>query len=158
MAARLPLASGPKPRLQSGEVPCVLGIDEAGRGPVLGPMSYAVAYWPEEENDVLKKLGFADSKALTEEKRERLFTTINNHESIGYKVTLLEAAYLSHAMFRKYNINALSHDTAIALIREVLYVFLVALFFLPRSLSFSLLFFFFFSFFSFFLFLWTRSF
>ena len=44
------------------------------------------------------------------------------HESIGFKVTLLDAEYLSHSMFRKYNINALSHDTAIALIREVRYV------------------------------------
>ena len=72
----LPLVSTPRLRLQSGDVPCVLGIDEAGRGPVLGPMSYAVAYWPEEENDTLKKLGFADSKVLTEEKRERLFSTM----------------------------------------------------------------------------------
>jgi ribonuclease HII len=42
-----------------------MGIDEAGRGPVFGPMVYGACIWPIELKETLKKIGFADSKKLT---------------------------------------------------------------------------------------------
>lgn len=46
----------PKP---SADGPYILGVDEAGRGPVLGPMVYGVAYCPASYQEDLDNLGFA---------------------------------------------------------------------------------------------------
>eukprot|EP00795_Rhopilema_esculentum_P006568 gene6568-12096_t len=39
--------------------PCCMGIDEAGRGPVLGPLVYGICYCPLDEDQRLAELGFA---------------------------------------------------------------------------------------------------
>ena len=39
-------------------VPCILGIDEAGRGPVMGPMVYGAAYWPVDQDEEISAMGF----------------------------------------------------------------------------------------------------
>ncbi|XP_065826592.1 ribonuclease H2 subunit A-like [Oscarella lobularis] len=101
-------------------LPCCAGIDEAGRGPVLGPMVYCLCYCPTRSLEGLKKLGFADSKQLTEEKRDRLFEIMQaNEDFIGWNTKILSPNTISNAMLRrsKYNLNALSHDTAIDLVR-----------------------------------------
>jgi ribonuclease H2 subunit A len=45
-------------------VPCILGIDEAGRGPVLGPLVYSIFICPLEHEGVLKELGVAGNASL----------------------------------------------------------------------------------------------
>ncbi len=50
----------------------LIGIDEAGRGPVLGPLVIAGLAIREEEESWLGGLGVRDSKLLTRKKREAL--------------------------------------------------------------------------------------
>lgn len=105
--------------------PCLLGIDEAGRGPVLGPMVYAIAYCPIEKNSSLESLGVDDSKVLTESQREALFMKLidkSTAEYIGWAAHLLSPRYISSSMYKRvaYNLNDISHDTAIGLIHTVI--------------------------------------
>lgn len=54
-----------------------MGIDEAGRGPVLGPMTYGAAYWSYADDEDVSSMGFDDSKALTPQQRMGLFDRID---------------------------------------------------------------------------------
>ena len=67
----------------------ILGIDEAGRGPVLGPMTYAAAYWNPDSTDIPSD--FNDSKQLSAEKRATLFKKIQSSDSIGFVLVSLSA-------------------------------------------------------------------
>ncbi len=51
----------------------ILGIDEAGRGPVLGPLTMCGALISSEREQELDSLGVADSKQLSPARRETLF-------------------------------------------------------------------------------------
>src|SRR3989344_7475708 len=50
----------------------VLGIDDAGKGPIVGPMVLAGCLLEEKAEKELKKLGVKDSKQLTQRRREFL--------------------------------------------------------------------------------------
>ena len=103
--------------------PCVLGVDEAGRGPVLGPMVYGISFCPVEKNRDLKELGVDDSKALTEEQRGKLLDKIvDNSDYIGWAIHVLSPRYISTSMYKrgKYNLNSMSHDCAIGLIKAAI--------------------------------------
>ncbi|MDP4012258.1 MAG: ribonuclease HII [Candidatus Nanoarchaeia archaeon] len=54
----------------------IIGIDEAGRGPVIGPMVMAGVLISEDKQDDLRKIGVKDSKLLTAKKREELYNQI----------------------------------------------------------------------------------
>ena len=58
----------------------VVGVDEAGRGPIAGPVVAAAACLTPVQFRVLLSEGLGDSKKLTERTRERLFARI---EALG---------------------------------------------------------------------------
>ncbi|MEB3186860.1 MAG: ribonuclease HII [bacterium] len=62
----------------------VAGVDEAGRGPLVGPVVAGAVVWPapgEAEHEVVRSwlAGLDDSKTLTSETRARLFDLIQAH-------------------------------------------------------------------------------
>lgn len=54
----------------------IVGIDEAGRGPVIGPLVIAGAAVEEKDKTKLQELGVKDSKLLTPKQREYLYDKI----------------------------------------------------------------------------------
>ena len=99
----------------------IMGIDEAGRGPVLGPMTYGAAYWNPIESSTIPK-GFTDSKQLSATTRSSLFSRIQSTSNIGFVARVIHASEISRNMLRAqpYNLNAISHDSAMQMIHAVL--------------------------------------
>ncbi len=95
----------------------ICGVDEAGRGPLAGPVCAAAVILPEDcEID-----GLNDSKKLTEKKREQLFDVITQ-KAVAYSVAfatveeieehnILNATYL--AMNRAINGLSVKSDYAL---------------------------------------------
>ena len=54
----------------------LLGIDEAGKGPVIGPLIIAGVLISKENSGKLRELGVKDSKDLSPGKRNELFSKI----------------------------------------------------------------------------------
>ncbi|KAF7543365.1 hypothetical protein G7Z17_g10798 [Cylindrodendrum hubeiense] len=108
--------------------PCCLGVDEAGRGPVLGPMVYGVFYLPLPLSDPLLREThhFDDSKVLTPAVRSDLMRALcepgsDLHDSCGWATDSLSARDISANMLRPaaYNLNAQAMDSTIDLIKAV---------------------------------------
>ncbi|THU44029.1 hypothetical protein C4D60_Mb02t03060 [Musa balbisiana] len=87
------MSSAPLPKWASK--PCIMGIDEAGRGPVLGPMVYGCLYCSLSYQKTLTTLNFAEPIWVLPVKL------------LKFDVT-------------KINLNEISHNSAIGLVKRVL--------------------------------------
>ncbi|MBR9678973.1 MAG: ribonuclease HII [Nanoarchaeota archaeon] len=102
----------------------VLGLEEAGRGPVIGPMTICGVLIEDEKIKKLMEIGVKDSKMLSPEKRKELFPQIqklakkhcvisvspeeiDGRESNGLNLNELEAVKMAEI------INELKPDKAI---------------------------------------------
>ncbi len=64
------------------------GVDEAGRGPVMGPLVVGAVYV--EDDDILRSIGVKDSKKLTPRRREAMYDEIISAVE-GYSIITLSA-------------------------------------------------------------------
>lgn len=87
--------------LYSEDIRVICGVDEAGRGPLAGPVCAAAVILPEH----LQLPGLTDSKKLTDKKRRELFPLIQEQAvawGIGYaseqeidEINILQATFLA---------------------------------------------------------------
>ena len=92
------------------------GLDEAGRGPVIGPMVIAMVCG---EADQIEAIGARDSKVLSPARREALYAVIKRiAESVTFSV--VSVAEINAEMIYQ-TMNEIEHSRYLALIRKANY-------------------------------------
>ncbi len=92
------------------------GIDEAGKGPVIGPLVVCGILCGEREIKILESAGVKDSKKLSRERREELYDLIL--KTCRVKVIKFSAEELNELMGR-YTINQILKRAYIEIIRSL---------------------------------------
>lgn len=82
---RLKLLKDDEEKLYSDKIKLIAGIDEAGRGPLAGPVVVGVAIMPRDS--MIE--GVNDSKKVSEKKREKLYDIITQ-EAIAWSVGMAD--------------------------------------------------------------------
>ena len=78
------------------------GIDEAGRGPMLGPLVIAGVLATSSQIKQLKKYGVRDSKKLTPIMREKLYkkiiSTVENYQIVRIQHKTIDTSVKNHSL------------------------------------------------------------
>lgn len=93
------------------------GVDEAGRGPVIGPLVMAGVSIDESKLDVLKNLGVKDSKQVLKPERESLFEEIKKVAK-DYKIIIVHPKEIDDSLNSdNSNLNLLEQDKTCEIIK-----------------------------------------
>ncbi len=84
----------------------ILGIDDAGRGPLIGPMILAGCMIDKNSEDELRKLGVKDSKQLTPRRREFLFGKIKEKAEL-FEIEITSPEEIDRTNGEGINLNQL---------------------------------------------------
>ncbi len=95
-----------------------LGIDEAGRGPVIGPMVLAGCLIDDKTEAKFKKLGIKDSKQLTQKRREFLEQKIKE-QAETFEIIVLHPEEIEETNRKKINLNALEAIACAGIINKI---------------------------------------
>jgi len=97
----------------------IVGVDEAGRGPVLGPLVMVAFAVKEENQKKLEWLGVKDSKLLSSQVREELFESI--HEiAHDFRIELIEPDAIDLSLKEaNTNLNWLEAETCARMVSEL---------------------------------------
>ncbi len=95
-----------------------LGIDDAGRGPVIGPMILAGCLIDEKTEKEFKKLGIKDSKQLTQKRREFLSEKIKE-KAETFEVALAFPKEIDQTNHDGINLNELEAIKTAEIINKI---------------------------------------
>lgn len=97
----------------------IAGIDEAGRGPVIGPMVIVGTLIDEVDEILLKSWGVKDSKKLSPIQRERLYEQIKTLVK-DFRVKIIQPHEIDDAVEGdETNLNWLEADKTIEILNEL---------------------------------------
>jgi ribonuclease HII len=85
----------------------IAGVDEAGRGPLAGPVVAAAVILPAEHNII----GLADSKKLSPKKREEL-SEIIQQEALSFAIAFVERDVIDEINILQASLQAMSQAVA----------------------------------------------
>ncbi len=80
----------------------ICGIDEAGRGPVIGPLVIAGALIDEAQIPILQRIGVKDSKRLTPEQRQQMYYQLVSTLK-AYEILVIQPFVIDEAVFTQHN-------------------------------------------------------
>ncbi len=83
-----------------------IGIDDAGRGPLIGPMILAGVFVTKEQEAKLKSLKIRDSKIVSQKERVKLAELIKSNSS-NYKIVKTSATEIDDSLSSGTNLNTL---------------------------------------------------
>lgn len=101
------------------EAGLILGIDDAGRGPLIGPMILAGCLVTKELEAEFKKLGVKDSKLLGDSKREYLAGEIRK-KALAYFLTVTHPFEIDSRASVGLNLNQIEAIKAAEIINHLL--------------------------------------
>lgn len=87
-------------------MPLILGIDDAGRGPIIGPMILAGVLIEKAKEPALKKHGVADSKLLQHSKRIQLAKIIKE-SALSFHIVKASPEEIDNSINSRINLNTL---------------------------------------------------
>jgi len=95
----------------------ILGIDEAGRGSVLGPMVIAGVVVPEKMEKVLERMGVKDSKRLTPNRRTILSRKLK--KMFDYEIVVISAREIDEMRAEGINLNEIEKNAMESIILKM---------------------------------------
>jgi len=96
----------------------ICGIDEAGRGPIVGPLVMAGVSVTEDKIETLKAMGIKDSKLIPPARREELFDEIIRLVD-SYDIIEISASEIDEYQDRGINLNQMEARVAAKIINKL---------------------------------------